>query len=363
MPVTIDAPHVSTFRPFEPHPMLPNGHLQTIVARYLPGPPVRLPSTYHEVDLSDGDRLAVFQSIPIGWQPGDPAVILVHGLAGCVRSPYLSRVALRLFNLGLRVVRMNMRGAGSGYGISRNFYHGGRSEDPRAVVEWLARLAPESPIGLVGFSLGANLVLKLAGEAADDPLEGFDCVVAANPPLDLQAACVHIRRPESRIYDQNFIGLLRDEERKLREAFPEHESLDFSTIKNLYDFDNAYTAPRNGFPDALSYYGQSSSAPLIPRIKAPGLVIHAADDPFIPVEPFLAITFPSQLALELIPHGGHLGYFSRPDATGDRRWLDARIVAWLSDRWGIDRQPQAQGRSAQGRNHQGGRDNHVRYRL
>ncbi len=354
-------PALDDFPPFEPHPLLWNGHLQTIVARYMPGPRVRLASTYHEVELGEGAALSVLESVPATWRAGDPIVVMVHGLAGCVRSPYLSRVGLKLHGMGLRVVRMNMRGAGSGYGLSRNFYHGGRSEDPRAVVEWVARRAPGSPIALVGFSLGANLVLKLAGEAADDPLDGFDCVIAANPPIDLRAACEHIRRPQGRIYDQNFIHLLKVEEERLRFAFPDLAPCDFSRVGNLFEFDDVYTAPRNGFRDADEYYDRSSSAPLIPEIKAPGLVIHAADDPFIPVEPFLTVRFPRQLALELNPCGGHLGYFSRLARGGDRRWLDARIAAWLATHWDIDR-----GRSdprPRPRDHHGGRNPHVRRHL
>jgi predicted alpha/beta-fold hydrolase len=361
MSLLAEPPKPATFPPFEPHPLLSNGHLQTIVARYWPVPRIKLPSTYHEVELGHGARLSVLQSIPDSWRPGDPAVVMVHGLAGCVRSPYLSRVGLRLYRMGLRVIRMNMRGAGSGYGISKNFYHGGRSEDPRAVVGWLAHLAPGSPIGLVGFSLGANLVLKLAAEAADDPIEGFDCVVAANPPLDLQACCIHIRRPQGKIYDWNFIQLLKAEERKLRVAFPELPPVDFSGVRNLFEFDNAYTAPRNGFRDADEYYARSSSAPLIPRIKAPGLVIHAADDPFIPVEPLLRVEFPKQLALELNPHGGHLGYLSRRSGDGDRRWLDARIASWLASRWGVERIGEGAGRAE--RSPQGGRNVNVRHQL
>ena len=322
---------------FEPHPLLWNGHLQTIVARYLPGPRVRLPSVYHEIDMPCGTRLSAVQSIPAGWNRGDPAVVLVHGLAGDVRSPYLSRVALKLYRLGLRVVRMNMRGAGAGAGISRDFYHGGRSEDPRRVVEWLAAQVPESPIAIVGFSLGGNLVLKMAGEAAENPIKGLDCVIAANPPINLHACCLHIRKPQGKVYDQNFIRLLQNEEGRLRRLFPEqHEPLDFSLVENLFDFDNVYTAPRNGFADAEDYYARSSSAPLIPRITLPGLVLHAADDPFIPVEPFLDVQFPSQLALELNEYGGHLGYMSRANWCGDRRWLDARIVTWLASRWGLE---------------------------
>jgi hypothetical protein len=322
---------------FQPHPLLWNGHLQTIVARYIPGPRVALPSTYHEIDIAHGNRLTVVQSIPSGWQNGDPAVVLVHGLAGDVRSPYLSRVGLKLFRMGIRVFRMNMRGAGAGYGLSRNFYHGGRSEDPRSVLEWVAKQAPGSPIAAVGFSLGANLVLKMSGEAADDAIEGFDCVIAANPPLDLYACCLHIRKPESKVYDQNFIRLLQTEEGRLREIYPDdHDPIDFSQVGNLFEFDTVYTAPRNGFEDAEDYYSRSSSAPLIPRITIPGLVIHAADDPFIPVEPFLNVQFPPQLAFELSTCGGHLGYMSRTNWLGDRRWLDARIASWLGNRWGLD---------------------------
>src|SRR5947209_7702822 len=135
---------------------------------------------------------------------------------------------------------MNMRGAGSGYGIARNLYHGGRSSDPRAVIGWLARRAPGSPIALVGFSLGANVALKLAAEAAEEPLDGFDCVVAANPPIDLRAACEHIRRPQGKIYDRNFIGLLKVEEERLRFAFPDLAPCDFSRVGNLFEFDDVY---------------------------------------------------------------------------------------------------------------------------
>jgi predicted alpha/beta-fold hydrolase len=319
--------------PFEPHPLLRGGHLQTIAGRYLPSPRTRLPSTYHEVPLGDGDRLSALESIPPGWRQGDPAVILVHGLAGCARSPYVVRVAVRLVALGVRVVRMNLRGAGSGFGLARGIYHSGRTEDLRAVADRLAGRAPGSPIGLVGFSLGANLVLKLAAEAAAVPMAGLDCVVAANPPLDLSVCCRHIQRPENRIYDRNFVRLLRAEVCKLHAAFPDLEPADLSQALTLYDFDDVYTAPRNGFAGAEDYYGRCSAGPLVPRIQIPGLVVHAEDDPFIPPEPFRLVRFPTQLALELIPSGGHLGYVSRTRWGGDRRWLDVRLASWLASHW------------------------------
>src|SRR4051812_19799357 len=104
---------------FEPHPLIRGGHLQTIVGRYLPGPRLRLRATDHEIETGDGDRLRVLESVPSGWVQGDPAALLIHGLAGCARSPYVVRVAYRLVGLGARVVRMNLRGAGAGFGLAR----------------------------------------------------------------------------------------------------------------------------------------------------------------------------------------------------------------------------------------------------
>jgi predicted alpha/beta-fold hydrolase len=321
---------------FVPHPWVRNGHLQTIVGRYLAGPRVSLPSVYHEVAVDDGDRLSVLESIPRGWTRGDPVAVLVHGLSGCARSPYVVRVAARLWLKGVRAVRMNLRGAGSGFGLARGVYHAGRSGDVRRVMEWAARRAPGSPVALVGFSLGANLVLKLAAEAIDSPLDGFDCVLAANPPIDLAACCRAIRRPENRAYDRNFVRALRAETARLHAAFPELGPVSLPKTMTVYDFDHVYTAPRNGFAGADDYYERSSAAPLIPRIGHPGLVVHAEDDPFIPAEPFRRVTFPSRLALELIPQGGHLGYLSHHRWGGDRRWLDGRLTAWLAERWSLN---------------------------
>lgn len=320
--------------PFEPHPLVRGGHSQTIVGRYLPGPRIKLAATARTIEVDQGDRLCILDSIPEGWSPGDPGAVLIHGLGGCARAPYVVRVAARLLGLGARVVRMNLRGAGAGFGLARGIYHAGRSEDVRRVVEWLAANASGSPIAVVGFSLGANLALKLAAEAADRPLEGLDAVLAANPPLDLAASCRHIQRPENRIYDRNFVRLLCSEVARLHAHFPDLEPADLTPVKTLLDFDEHYTAPRNGFPSADVYYAQSSAGPLIPRIQIPGLVIHAEDDPFIPPTPFHHISFPSGLVLELVSGGGHLGYFSRTRWGGNRRWLDARLAAWLAAHWG-----------------------------
>ena len=190
------------------------------------------------------------------------------------------------------MVRMNLRGAGAGFGLARGIYHAGRTEDVREVVQWLARRAPSSPIALAGFSLGANLALKLAAEAADRPVPGLDCVLAANPPIDLAACARTMLRPENRFYDWNFLRWLRAEVTRLHRHFPDLGPPDLGRVRSVYDFDDRYTAPRNGFASADDYYARSSALPLIPRITLPGLVIHAADDPFIPSEPFRSCPVP-----------------------------------------------------------------------
>jgi predicted alpha/beta-fold hydrolase len=331
----LELPVAEHVPPFEPPAWLRGPHAQTLIARFWPWPRHRLASKYVEIAVDDGDRITLLDSTPHGWAAGDPSALLIHGLGGSARSPYIVRVGRKLADLGVRVVRMNLRGAGTGFGSARRFYHSGKTEDLRAVVGWLADRAPGSPIALIGFSLGANLALKLAGEAADQPVPGLDCVIAANPPIDLDACCRHIRQPGGRVYDRGFVRLLRAEVARLQAAFPDLDPVDLSATTSLLDFDEKYTAPLNGFRDAADYYARASAAPMVDKIPVPGLVIHAEDDPFIPAEPFRRLAFPDHLALELIPSGGHLGFLSRTRWRGDRRWLDARIIAWLAAHWDV----------------------------
>ena len=321
---------------FVPHPLVRNGHLQTIVGRFVLASRPGLTSTDHLVEVSDGDRLLVHESVPPNWAAGDPVAILVHGLSGSAQSPYVIRLALRLRKKGVRVVRMNLRGAGAGFGLARGIYHAGRSDDVRRVAEWAADRTGNSRLALVGFSLGGNLVLKLAAEANQEPVAGLDCVVAANPPIDLAACCRAIQRRSNRIYDRNFVRQLRSDIERLHRRFPELGPVSFPKSMTVYGFDELYTAPRNGFAGADDYYARSSAGPLIPSIGHPGLVVHSEDDPFVPAEPFKSLRFPERLALELIPGGGHLGYVSHNRFEGDRRWLDSRLSAWLSDRWSLN---------------------------
>ncbi|MGP0065849.1 MAG: YheT family hydrolase [Isosphaeraceae bacterium] len=334
----VDSGYGNTGRPaFEPHPWLRSAHAQTIVGRYWPSRGARLESNAHEIVLADGDRLVLLDSVPAGWRSPHPTAVLVHGLAGCAEAPYMVRLGVRLLGLGIRVVRMNLRNAGAGFGRARGVYHAGRSEDLREVLAWLKDRDGMSPVALVGFSLGGNLVLKLAAEAAIDPagVEALDCVLAANPPIDLTSCSRQMQRPENRLYDRNFVKWLRRMVRELHRRFPELGPTHIDCVKTVYEFDDHYTARRNGFASADDYYERCSLVAKLGQIAVPGLVVHAMDDPFIPQEPFEQVAWPPNLVLDMVRHGGHLGYLSRQPWQGIGRWLDARLDAWLDEHWGI----------------------------
>jgi predicted alpha/beta-fold hydrolase len=345
MMCTTNDRHAKAVPPFVPHRWLRGGHAQTIVGRYLGTGGRPLQSVAHRIQLEDGDRLCVLESTPRSWTCGDPAALLVHGLAGSAGSPYVVRFAHRLWQMGVRVVRLNFRGAGEGFGLARGTTHAGRSEDLRAAMDWLADRSAGSAVALVGFSLGGNLALKMAAEAAHRPVSGFDCVLAASPPLDLRACALAISRPENWIYNWNFVRWLRAQATRLHQAFPDLGPPGLEGVRTVYQYDDRYTAPRNGFASADDYYVRSSAGPLLPRIVLPGLIVHAADDPLIPAEPVARARRPPSLRLELTSQGGHLGYISQAPWWGGRRWLETRLAAWLADRWGISTVPFDQIRS------------------
>jgi uncharacterized protein len=175
--------------------------------------------------------------------------------------------------------------------------------------------------------------LKLAAESAEYPVEALDSVLAANPPIDLTSCAQQMLRPENRLYDWNFVRWLRATIVRLHRRFPELGPTHLEGVRTVYDFDDRYTAPRNGFGSADDYYRRCSLLTALARIQVPGLIVHAMDDPFVAYDPILRVERPPSLALDLLPHGGHLGYLSRKPWQGDHHWLDSRLATWLSARW------------------------------
>jgi predicted alpha/beta-fold hydrolase len=315
---------------FRPLPFLRNPHVQTVLGALVPGLDCPLPDRRHVVRLPDGDGLVLHNNTPLGWKLGDPLALLVHGLSGSHRSAHVRRLAALLLARRVRVVRMDLRGAGAGLPLARRVYHGGRSNDVRAALETIHAWSPSSPLLLLGVSLGGALALRMAGEAADRPVPGLTRLVAVSPPIDLPRCSALLSLPKNRIYEDNFLRDLLIEARQRQRYFPDLPPLRLPRRLTMRLFDELYTAPRGGFADALDYYRKASCAPFIPRIALPTLILTSRDDPFIAIEPFEELKAPANVEVRIVNHGGHIGFLGW-DGSGGIRWAERRMVEWLTE--------------------------------
>lgn len=298
------------------------------------------------VDLNDGtgDQLAVqlhrSHHGPIAGSDGG-LVVLIHGLGGSAESSYMRASTLGLLRAGFNVARVDLRGAGLSGETCSLLYHAGRTEDIRAVLTSLVSEpeARQNPTGsprlaLMGFSLGGSMTIKLVGEP-HDRLPLF-AAVAVSAPLDLPVGRRHLERMAFGMYEKFLvIGLKRDALRpgphgSLR--VNEQERVAVEQARTLAQFDDAITAPRNGWRDAAEYYEVNSSGPYLLNIDLPTLVIHSLDDPMIPAEPYRAIDWAmvdrGGFVKRLItPHGGHVGFHERGNPLP---WFVGKSVAFLA---------------------------------
>jgi uncharacterized protein len=323
--------HGSRLSRFRPHPLVRGGHAQTIVGAYLPHALSLSTAVDHRLAMPDGDLLVLHDNRPAAWSPGDGTALLVHGLGGAHHSPYCVRLAARLVERGIRAFRLDMRGCGAGAALARYPGHAGRSEDLRRAILEIERLCPGSPLAAIGYSLGGNIVLKLAGECAGEPPGGLERVAAVCPPIDLGACSHNIGRGLNWIYDRAFlralVKLVADRARESPEWYaqtPLHPQ-----PRSLFEFDDRITAPLSGFANAGEYYARCSAAPGLARIEVPTLILAAGDDPLIPAHIFDRAERSSAVALHLAEGGGHLGFLAARGCDPDRRWLDWRLLEWL----------------------------------
>jgi predicted alpha/beta-fold hydrolase len=307
---------------------LGNPHLQTVLGTLLPGRMAPLQSLARIVPLPDADNLLVYDSMPRTWSTGHWVVVQVHGLGGCHESGSMRRLAAALYAHGFRVIRVNLRGAGPSLTLSRRLYYGGCSEDVRAVAAQVDQGTPGSPIVLVGLSLGGNIVLKLAGEAASLPLQGLAGVAAVSAPIDMVRCCGMLSEPHNRFYDRYYVARLVAQVRRHQRLFLDEPKVSFPRRATLRQFDDLHTAPRWGFRDALDYYRRSSALPWVPRIKVPAYLLTARDDPFIATQPFEGLPANPLHDIHIVDYGGHLGFLG-DDGAGGVRWAERRVVDWV----------------------------------
>ncbi len=254
---------------------------------------------------------------------------MVHGLEGSSAAGYARSLAQAALEAGYAVHRYNMRSCGGTEHLSgKTLYHSGQTSDLLAVVR---QLQGRSPIFLAGFSLGGNVVLKLAGELGESARDLIAGVAAVSAPIDLAACVRQLDRRSNFIYSNRFLSRLKQrvllKERLTPGLFP-IEKLD--GVKSVYQFDDQFTALTFGFGTADNYYATQSSKQFLDRIRIPTLLVQAKDDPLIPFEVYDHPAFSQNPFLRLlaVEHGGHLGFVAKGKP---RFWLDQVLVQWIGE--------------------------------
>jgi len=313
---------------FEPHALVRNGHAMTIAAVYWPR---RFALPQAEARLfrvaEDSQLLAACH-----WQEGKrkdvPVIAIVHGLEGSCDSNYLLGIAEKAYQRGFHVVRLNQRNCGGSEKLTPTLYNSGMSGDYRAVFEELAEGDGFTQIFFAGYSMGGNLVTKMAGEygsAAPRALRGV-CTIC--PALDLAACADALDKRENYFYQRHFVkGLMARYARKAA-LFPTIYSPNgFGKIRSVRGFDDAITAPCFGYRDAQEYYDAVGARKLVAKVRVPMLMITAQDDPFVPYESFLAALVSENAVIRFVTpeRGGHCGFISKHGGA-ERFWAEARVV-------------------------------------
>lgn len=312
------------------------GHLQSFRSRLVPrawplddvGNAQDLLLPMHD---GSGDVLVATLHQPSAPSHDRPLVLLVHGLGGSAESWYIRATARGLLRTGFPVARVDLRGAGRSGDHSRGLYHAGRTEDLRDV---LAQLRPQAPGGLavIGFSLGGGATLKLVGEPLGDlPVLA---AVSVSAPLDLNAGAEHLGQMMFGRYGRFVVNGLREDMARPgpASALTEAEAHALRRARTVVDFDNAISAPRNGWRDAHEYYELNSANRYLPAIDVPTLVIHAVDDPIVPLAPYVAVRWrelesQGHVRRAITPHGGHLGFHQRGRVYP---WYVPRAIGFLA---------------------------------
>jgi uncharacterized protein len=326
---------------FRPRRFLRNGHLQTIVGNYLPRVSDLPPAEPQLVEVSPASAGQISSQVlcDCHWQPAEvratrPTAIIVHGLEGSSNSQYVVGNSNKLWRAGCNIIRMNMRNCGGTEALSPTLYHSGLSDDVLAVMNFFVAQHGLRSMSLIGYSMGGNLVLKLAGELGTAaPLE-LHSVIGVSPAVDLGPSADALHLPQNRLYELKFLHNLLRRFRRKAQLFPNaYDANRAIGIRSLREFDDRITGFYSGFAGAADYYYRAAAARVIGSIAVPTLILHALDDPFI------RMTAESRSKLRANPHvtlietahGGHCAFLAPADADSgyDGYWAEHTLVRFL----------------------------------
>ena len=317
---------------FVPRRGLRGGHRQTLAGHFLPRRNLLPEPERRLFSVADGVQVRC----ECHWQADRGAaltVVIVHGLEGSSESTYMIGTGSKAWLAGMNVVRMNVRNCGGTERLAPTLYHSGLSGDVGAVVNELISRDHLPRVTIAGFSMGGNLVLKLAGEWGSAAPREVKAFAAVCPGMDLAASSAELHRWSNRIYEWRFLlSLWQSLGRKAR-LFPEiFRRPGWRALRSLRDFDDQVTAPYCGFAGADDYYRRASSSPLVPAIAVPTLVIHAQDDPFVRILPETrdALAANSQVRFIETEHGGHCAFVGENNGS-DGRWAERRIIEFFRE--------------------------------
>jgi len=313
---------------FIPHRVFQRGDTQTLAAYLWP----------LRARDATGDEERFFQVEPDSqvmarcrWQSNrmeHSTLLMWHGMEGSTASAYMVSTADKAFRTGFNVVRVNVRNCGGTEHLSPTLYHGGLTHDAHVVIKELIEMDQLPRLFLAGFSLGGNMILKLAGEYGENPPAEVLGICAVSPSVDLRASTLHMNLRRNWIYQQDFLRRLKNRIRRKKKLFPDlYDISGIGDIHSIEALDDRFVAPAFGFADARDYYAKASSLPLIRHIRVPTLIIHAEDDPFIPFAPLRDPTVAANPYVLLIAteRGGHVAFLSA-NAGEDRFWAENRLV-------------------------------------
>lgn len=312
-------------RPFRP--ICKNAHLLTIAGNFWPRT-IDEAAFRGERKLYRTDErttIAVIEHQPGGAPRGQ--IIFLHGLEGSADAGYIQSFAQAALERGYGIHRKNLRTCGGTEELCETMYHSGLTADTRVLLRRLNE-KHRAPVFLVGFSLGGNVVLKLAGELGSTELLAGVCAVST--PIDLARSVRTLDKKENFLYARRFLDRLRERVLRKSRLSPELYSADgLREVRSIWEFDDRFTAPLFGFGTAANYYATQSAMRFLDMIRVPALLIAAKDDPLVPfgmyaehpafgTNPFLTLLAPD--------HGGHLGFVSKDKP---RFWLDGVALDWI----------------------------------